>query len=241
MNGKIKIFASVCALSLVLCGCTKSNKTLIRMQHLEEGIKNPTTEAELKEAIAKYQDRVADIQLAEAQTGIWYKMLAVRYLDAKMYGEALKNFQNAIQFYPANQNLYYYVGVCAGYMAKASLDYNATGSSSEKWNYYKLAEDAYLQAIKYESKYGRALYALGILYVFELNECGKAIPHLEKLLSFDTKNIDAMFVLARAYYVEGNYDGAVELYDKIASLTKNEQKKQDALSNKKIVLDASYK
>ncbi len=241
MNGKIKFFASVCALSLVLCGCTKSNKTLIRMQHLEEGIKNPTTEAELKEAIEKYQDRVADIQLAEAQTGIWYKMLAVRYLDAKMYGEALKNFQNAIQFYPANQNLYYYVGVCAGYMAKASLDYNATGSSSEKWNYYKLAEDAYLQAIKYEPKYGRALYALGILYVFELNECGKAIPHLEKLLSFDTKNTDAMFVLARAYYVEGNYDGAVELYDKIASLTKNEQKKQDALSNKKIVLDASYK
>ena len=241
MNGKIKIFAYVCTLSLVLCGCSKSNKTLIRMQHLEEGVKNPSTEAELKEAISKYQQRVTDIQLAEAQTGIWYKMLAVRYLDAKMYGEALKNFQNAIQFYPANQNLYYYVGVCAGYMAKASLDYNATGSSSEKWNYYKLAEDAYLQAIRYEPKYGRALYALGILYVFELNECAKAVPYLETLLSFDTKNTDAMFVLARAYYVQGNYDGAVELYDKIASLTKNEQKKQDALANKKIVLDASYK
>lgn len=211
------------------------------MQHLEENVKSPSTEAELKDAIQKYQDRVNDIQLAEAQTGIWYKMLAVRYLDAKMYGEALKNFQNAIQFYPANQNLYYYVGVCAGYMANASLDYNATGSSSEKWNYYKLSESAYLQAIEYEPKYGRALYGLGVLYVYEMNECAKAIPYLERLLSFDTKNIDAMFVLARAYYVEANYDGAVELYDKIASLTKNEQKKQDALKNKKIVLDASYK
>lgn len=241
MEKKFKIFASVCAAVVLLCGCNKSSKTLIRMQHLEENVKSPSTESELKDAIAKYQDRVNDIQLAEAQTGIWYKMLAVRYLDAKMYGEALKNFQNAIQFYPTNQNLYYYVGVCAGYMAKASLDYNATGSSSEKWNYYKLSESAYLQAIEYEPKYGRALYGLGVLYVYEMNECAKAIPYLERLLSFDTKNIDAMFVLARAYYVEANYDGAVELYDKIASLTKNEQKKQDALANKKIVLDASYK
>lgn len=241
MEKKFKIFVSICAAVVLLCGCNKSNKTLIRMQHLEENVKSPSTEAELKDAIAKYQDRVNDIQLAEAQTGIWYKMLAVRYLDAKMYGEALKNFQNAIQFYPTNQNLYYYVGVCAGYMAKASLDYNATGSSSEKWNYYKLSESAYLQAIEYEPKYGRALYGLGVLYVYEMNECAKAIPYLERLLSFDTKNIDAMFVLARAYYVEANYDGAVELYDKIASLTKNEQKKKDALANKKIVLDASYK
>ena len=65
-------------------------------------------------------------------------------------------------------------------------------------------------------------------------------PHLEKLISFDTRNFDAMFVLARAYYMQGNYDKAANLYDKIASQTKSEQKKQEALSNKKIVLDASY-
>lgn len=241
MEKKMKIFASVCLGVLLLCGCNKSSKTLIRMQHLEEGVKSPSTEAELKEAIAKYQDRVNDIQLAQAQTGIWYKMLAVRYLDAKMYGEALKNFQSAIQFYPANQNLYYYVGLCAGYMAKASLDYNASGSTSEKWDYYKLAESAYLQAIEYEPKYARALYGLGVLYVFEMDECAKAVPYLERLLAIDTKNTDAMFVLARAYYVEADYDKAVALYDKIASLTKDSQKKQDALANKKIVLDASYK
>ncbi|MBQ0050525.1 MAG: tetratricopeptide repeat protein [Treponema sp.] len=240
MNKKHRAFAGVCLAVLTLCGCTKSNKTIQRMQKLEEGVKSPTTEVELKDAIARYQNRVADIQLADAQTGIWYKMLAVRYLDAKMYGEALKNFQMAIQFYPTNQNLYYYVGLCAGYMAKTSLDYNATGTSTEKYNYYKLSEDAYLRAIEYEPKYGRALYALGILYVFELDQCEKAIPHLEKLLSFDTKNIDAMFVLARAYYVEGKYDNAASLYDKITSITKNEQKKQEALANKKIVLDAAY-
>ena len=59
---------------------------------MEENVGSPTTEAELKDAIKKYQDRVTDIQLANSQIGIWYKMLATRYLDAKMYGEALKTF-----------------------------------------------------------------------------------------------------------------------------------------------------
>ena len=99
---------------LSLTSCAKSNKTIIRMQHLEEGVGSPTSIEELKDAIKKYQDRVADIQLSQTQIGIWYKILATRYLDAKMYGEALKTFQKALEFYPDNQNLYYYVGLCAG-------------------------------------------------------------------------------------------------------------------------------
>lgn len=245
MKKRYKSFVALAFTVITLCGCTKSNKAIIRMQKLEEGVSSPTTEAELKEAIEKYENRIADMQLATSQVGIWYKMLAVRYLDAKpkpMYGEALKYFQKAIQIYPENQNLYYYVGICAGYMAKASLDYGATGerTTTEKYNYLKLSESAFLRAIELEPKYGRALYGLGVLYVFDLDQSEKAIPHLEKLLSFDTRNFDAMFVLARAYYVQGDYEKAASLYDKIASQTKSEQKKQEALSNKKIVLDASY-
>ncbi len=207
---------------------------------MEENVGSPTTEAELKEAIKKYQDRVLDIQLAQSQIGIWYKILATRYLGAKMYGEALKTFQTAIQYYPANQNLYYYVGVCAGYMAQSALDYNGTGSTQEKYNYLKLSESAYLRAIELEPRYVRALYGIGVLYVFELDECNKAIPYLETALSIETKNTDIMFVLARAYYVTGQYDKAVDLYDRISSTTKLEKKKQEAEANKKIVLDTSY-
>ena len=244
MNCKKTVFQSILyvfAICMILCGCSgKSSKTIIRMQKIEEGVDAPTTEAELREAIKKYQDRVADIQLANAQVGIWYKILGTRYLDAKMYGEALKTFQTAIQYYPTNQNLYYYVGVCAGYMAHASLDYNATGSTTEKFNYLKLAESAYLRAIELEERYVRALYGLGVLYVFELDDCAKAIPYLEKALTIETKNTDIMFVLARAYYVQQNFDGAVEMYDRIISTTRSEQKKKEAEANKKIVLDTSY-
>ncbi len=233
-------FTFLAFFSLLFSSCGVSNKQIIRMQRLEEGVQNPTTIDELKDAIEKYQKRVADIQLAQTQVGIWYKILGTRYLDNKMYGEALKCFQNALQYHPDNQNLYYYVGICAGYMSHTALDFEATGSSEKKMNYLRLSENAYLRAIEIEPRYSRALYALGVLYVYELDENEKAIPYLEKLLTIDTKNTDAMFVLARAYYCEYEYDKAVSMYDKIISLTKSAEKKADAETNKKIVLDASY-
>lgn len=157
-----------------------------------------------------------------------------------MYGEALKCFQEALKFYPDNQNLYYYVGVCAGYMSHSAMDFGASGSSEVKYNYLKLAEEAYLRAISIEDRYVRALYGLGVLYVFELDEPEKAIPHLEKALTIDTKNIDAMFVLARAYYSTYEFDKSAQVYDKIIATTKSAQTKATAEENKKIVLDAAY-
>ena len=94
---KIKaiLIVAVAAIVLVSCGGV-SNKTIIRHQKMEEGVESPTTIEELKDAIKKYQERVADVQLAQSQIGIWYKILGTRYLDNKMYGEALKAFQEAL-------------------------------------------------------------------------------------------------------------------------------------------------
>ena len=76
----------------------------MRLQKLEEGVSSPTTIEELKDAISKYESRVQDIQLAQTQIGIWYKILGTRYVDNKMYGEALDCFKKALEFYPDNQN-----------------------------------------------------------------------------------------------------------------------------------------
>ena len=240
MKRVLSVFLCSVLSVLMFSSCGVSNKQIIRMQKLEEGVDSPTSIEELRDAIEKYQNRVKDIQLAQTQTGIWYKILGTRYLDNRMYGEALKCFQAALQYHPTNQNLYYYVGICAGYMSHASLDFDATGNADKKMNYLKLSESAYLRAIELEPRYTRALYALSVLYVYELDENEKAIPYLEKLLSIDTKNVDAMFVLARALYCTQEFDRAVDMYDKIISITKSSEKKADAENNKKIVLDASY-
>lgn len=234
------IMAGALMVLFLFSSCSVSNKTIIRHQKMEEGVESPTTIEELKDAISKYQERVADIQLAQSQIGIWYKILGTRYLDNKMYGEALKCFQEALKFYPNNQNLYYYVGVCAGYMSHAAMDFGGTGATDIKYNYLRLAEEAYNRAIQIEDRYVRALYGLGVLYVFELDEPEKAIPHLEKALTIDTKNIDAMFVLARAYYSCYEFDKSAEMYDKIIVTTKSAETKATAEENKKIVVDAAY-
>ena len=230
------IFLSVlCA--FLIAGCGVNTKTIKRMQLLEEGVSSPTTVEELREAIQKYGNRVEDVLQAQSQIGIWYKLLATRYLDNKMYGEALKTFQKAIEFYPENSNLYYYVGVCAGQMSQSALDYNAAGNTSVKYNYLKLSESAYVRALQIEPRYVRSLYALGVLYVFELEEAAKALPHLEALLKIDTKHVDAMFVLARAYYVTEQYEKALDMYDRVIPLSSPERK-IDAENNKRIVMEA---
>ena len=237
---KIIMILGFSAIITVFVSCEVSNKKILRYQKLEEGVSNPTTIEELKDAIKKYGERAADVQMAVGQVGIWYKILGTRYLDQKMYGEALKCFQEALKYYPDNQNLYYYVGVCAGYMSHAALDFGGTGNTQQKYNYLKLAEEAYLRAISIEDRYVRALYGIGVLYVFELDESQKAIPYLEKAIEIDTKNIDAMFVLARAYYSCYEFDKSIEMYDKIINTTKSQEKKEIALENKEKVLNAQY-
>lgn len=239
----MKIYCRVlagAAFLMLIVSCGESAAAIRRMQRMEEGVDNPSTIEEYRDAIKKYEKRVKDMELANEQAGIWYKILGSRYLDKKMYGEAFKCYQKAIEYFPQNQNLYYWLGVCAGYLSKSALDYEATADTSKKYNYLKLAESAYLEAVQIEPRYVRALYGLSVLYVFELDESEKAIPYLETLLSVDTGHTDAKFVLANAYYRSGELQKAIDLYDDIEKTSKSEEAKAAAKENKQKVLDVSY-
>src|SRR5574344_2380496 len=241
-NGiKKYVYAAVVIVAAVMTvSCSPSYKSVKRMEKMEEGVGNPTTKEEYEEAIKKYEKRAMDLVSTESQVGIWYKILGTRYLDQRMYDKALTAFQTAISYYPDNANLFYYIGVCGGYMGSASLDFNATGNTVEKFNYLKLSEQGYLRALELNPKYYRAMYGIGVLYVFSLDQSDKAIPYLEKFLETQTKDIDGMFVLARAYYTTFEFDKAIGLYDKIIKLNPNKEKVAEAQKNKQIVLDAQY-
>ncbi|OJF77525.1 MAG: hypothetical protein BKP49_00610 [Treponema sp. CETP13] len=226
------------AVSTTFISCNKNGAS--NYLELEKNVKNPTTIEEYENAIAAHDDRIQEIIDIESKTGVWYKILGSKYLDKKMYGKALESFKMAIQYYPDNANLYYYVGVCAGYMAKASLDFDANGSNSIQKNYLALAESSYLQAIQFNPSYTRALYAIGVLYVFELNKPQLAISYLNRLLTVESKNLDGMMVLARAYYVTGDNDKAVAMYDSVIKETSDANRKTEAENNKRIVLDQAY-
>lgn len=229
----------------ILSSCSPSYNSIKRMQKIEEGVSHPTTKEELRQALSKYEKRALDLVTTEAQEGIWYKILGTRYLDEQLYGQAMESFKKAVEFYPNNANLYYYIAVCSGYIAhEKAFDITAGASAmnmAKKEEYLRMSEQAYIQALTIDPKYYRAMYGIGVLYTFELPEdSAKAIPYMERFLETQTKDTNGMFVLARAYYMNGEYEKAAELYDKIISINPNKEKVAEAENNKKIVLDAQH-
>ncbi len=236
------VLVASCMSLVFMASCSPSYNSVKRMQKLEEGVSNPTTKEELEDALRKYEARAMDLVSTEAQSGMWYKILGTRYLDEAMYRKAYEAFRKALMYYPDNANLYYYIAICAGYIANSELDFSASGAVelAERANYLKLSESAYLRALEIDPKYYRAMYGIGVLYVFELDQPDKAVPYLERFLETQKRDSDAMFVLARAYYQTFQFDKAVVLYDKIIALDPNAEKTAEAKANKKIVLDAQY-
>ena len=156
-----------------------------------------------------------------------------------MYIEAYEAAKEALRYYPDNTGLYYTIGLGLSYQAKVD---SVSGSAAEPLMRERMAsaEAAFLRALEFNPKYARALYALSVLYVFEMDRPEDAGPYLTRLLKIETQNVDAMFLLARVRYVEGRFEDAANLYDSILAVTKIEEKRKQAEENKKTVLEALY-
>jgi len=200
------------------------------------GVSNPPSSVEeLKAAIAANEKRIERYVNDAGQTGIYWKLLASRLQDRGLHGEALQALQKAAFYYPEDPSVQYNTGLSAGIMAKASHTFPGS-ENPEKEGYYSLSENAFLRAIELDSRYLKPKYGLGVLYVFELDRPEDAIPHLLKYLEISRNDIDTMFVLARAYYMIRNYKAAVELYDRIITLSRDDQKRKDAQNNRQLVM-----
>jgi tetratricopeptide (TPR) repeat protein len=200
----------------------------------------PETVEGLRKAIAAYEEEQTRFVRLAAQTGIYWKILAARLQDRGLHRDALDALERAIQYNPEDPSLYYSTGVSAAIMAKSSLDFAGAGGGSPDGNrerYYALAESGYLRAISLNDRYARPRYGIGVLYVFELDRPAEAVPHLLRYLEQNTGDVDAMFVLARAYYMIGRYQEAVDIYDRIIPLTKDQQKREEAEKNRARILD----
>jgi tetratricopeptide (TPR) repeat protein len=155
--------------------------------------------------------------------------------DRGLHGEALEALRNAAYYLPEDPSVQYNTGLSAGIMAKASHAFPGR-ENREKEEYFSLAEKAFLRAIELDGRYLSPKYGLGVLYVFELDRPEEAIPHLQKYLEISRNDVDTIFVLARAHYMTRNYQAAVDLYDRIITLTRDDQKRKDAQNNRQLIL-----
>jgi tetratricopeptide (TPR) repeat protein len=199
----------------------------------------PETIEGLKAAIALYEAQI-ELNVKEgAQTGSYWKILAVRLADKGMHQDALSALERALYYNAEDPTLFYLTGVSAATAAKAALGFS-NNKESGKEHYFALAETAYLRSLEIDSEYPKPMYGLGVLYVFELDRPAEAVPYLEHYLKQLSGDISAMFVLARAYYMTGNNEGAVELYDRIISRTKDQKIKAEAQNNRDYIRGQMY-
>jgi len=219
---------------------TKTNRELARrMAELSPRGGPPETIDGLKKAITLYENQIERNVREGAQTGVYWKILAIRLADKNMHNDALEAFEKAIYFNTEDPVLYYLTGVSAASAAKSQVGFSSN-AEKEKSRLYKLSENSYLRALELDATYTKPMYGLGVLYVFELDRPQDAIPYLERYLKISVSDVSAMFILARAYYSTGKYTDAIECYDRIISRTKDKNIKEEALKNKDIIQGIVY-
>jgi tetratricopeptide (TPR) repeat protein len=199
----------------------------------------PETIEGLREAIAAYEAQIALNVKEGAQTGIYWKILAIRLADRGMHRDALDALERALHYNSVDPTLFYLSGDYANTVAASVVGFSGN-SGTEKDRFLKLAETSFLRAIDLDGDYPKPKLGLGILYTFDLDRPAEAIPHLERYLEQMSSDVKAMFVLARAYYMTGNFDRAIDLYDRIIARSKDPKVKAEAENNKEIIRDQVY-
>jgi tetratricopeptide (TPR) repeat protein len=199
----------------------------------------PGTIEELKTAIGRYEKQIEAYVRDAAKTGIYWKILASRLQDRGLHNEALGALERAIYYTPEDPVLHYLTGISAATSAKSSHSFPGI-DNRERERLFALAEEGYRRAIELDDRYLNPRYGIAVLYVFELDRTEEAIPHLEKYLEISGRDVDAMFILARAYFSTGEYQRAADLYTQIIGLTKDDAKRLEAQNNRFAAMERLY-
>jgi len=229
-----------CAAALLaasLGGCRRPGAGWLEpLKALEPG-GAPTNAAieDLKRGIDRYQAEV-DRKLSAAQNlGVYWKMLALKYVDNGMFGLALDALDEAVAVYPENPILFQYMGVSAARAAKG-LVADAAGQA----RLYARSEAAYRRAIFLDPTYVAALYGLAVLLALELGRPAEAEPLVAAVLEREPKNLDALFLLGRIAYAGGRYEDAVDCYDRILATRPPERLAAQAEQNRRQAKEALF-
>ena len=231
------VLALVSLAIVSLAGCARrAGGWLEPLKTLEPG-GTPTTTAiqDLKRGIDRFQAEVDRKVSAAENLGVYWKMLALKYVDNGMYGLALDALDEAVAVYPENPILFNYMGVSAARAAKGIVT-----DAAEQARLFARAEAAYRRAIFLDPDYVNAMYGLAVLLALELDRPAEAKPLLAGVLAREPKNVEALFLLGRIAYADGRYEDAVDAFDRILDTRPPERIAEQAEENKRQAKGALY-
>jgi cytochrome c-type biogenesis protein CcmH/NrfG len=233
----LSIACAAALLAASLSGCRRPGEGWLEpLKTLEPG-GTPTNAAieELKKGIDRYQAEVDRKMSAAQNLGVYWKMLALKYVDNGMFGLALDALDEAVAVYPENPILFQYMGVSAARLAKGLV-----ADAAEQARLFARSEAAYRRAIFLDPSAVKAQYGLAVLLALELGRPGEAEPLLAAVLAKEPKNVDALFLLGRIAYAAGRYEDAVDFFDKILSTRPPERVADQAEQNKRLAKEALF-
>lgn len=221
-------------LLILIIGCTREKTRNLASQVYEtEEKKEFNRERRLKELtkeIKKLEDELEEVMEKYRKVGTMHRTLGVKLMHYKMYLKAYEHFDIAVEFYPNSEMLHYYRGIAAGQYAISSDRDNI------KRDYLERARKSYEYSLKINPRFPKSLYALSILYVYEYDRPEDAKPLLDDLLDISTREFDAMLLRALLYEKDGELNAALDLYDKVISLSKKDSQLVIAETNRDKVL-----
>jgi cytochrome c-type biogenesis protein CcmH/NrfG len=230
--------AALAASILVFAACSRDDGWLNRLINLEslKGTRPDLNTIDgLKKAIEQNKAEVEKKVSANQNLGVYYKMLALKYIDNEMYGLALDALTQAIKIFPENEQLFYYAAISSARMAKADVtDQKAIDAG------LATAEVYYKRAIFLDPTYVNAMYGLAVLYAEEMGRPEDAEPLLKQILEREPRNFDALFLIARVEYQLARPEQAIDYYNRIIDSKPPASFQKQAESNKLQIQEELY-
>lgn len=167
-------------------------------------LQNYTTIGLSYSKLEEYQKAISSFNkaLSEKENSLLYYNKALVYQKLEMFTEAQNNFSKAIKL---EENVKYF-------WSRADLYYTN--------KYYKKAIDDYNIAIKLDSTISALFFNKGLSYYANYQN-KLALNSFYKSLQLDTNHIESKWYIALANYELGNYELALDYYNKVEKQNPN--------------------
>ena len=136
-----------------------------------------------------------------------YSRLGTIYIEKRLWGLAIENYEKAIGYGKDTPGVYYSLG----------LAYANRGSEKNDAADIDRAEANYQKAIAMQDDYYDARNALAILLFYHKDEKDRAIELMEGVVARNKKHYIARFTLGRFYYETGKLSRALSIYEDLSS------------------------
>ncbi len=218
----------------IFTGCTsKKSKELASQVYETEENREFNRKKKIKEItsqIKKLEDELDETLEKYQKVGNFHRSLGVKMMHYRMYLKAYEHFDKAIEFYPNSEMLHYYRGVAAGQFALSQIQDHV------KRDYLNRSKLSHEYSIQLNPRFAKGLYALSILYVYEFDMPEAAKKLLDRLLDISTREFDAMLLRALLFEKDDKLNDALDLYDRVLTLSKKENHLLIADTNRDKVL-----